>query len=247
MTSGKKHLRWSSEELCLIVLSSLSNRGCAEETISCGCWFFVYSTVRRFSQVSILCIDALHFFNFLFNIGMLACNNCFFVDGWFYVCISEKEKEHLPSRKVARWVSISLTDAELNNCSGVYSEYHTSRTTSRSNSQAAILFVFQFFNESGYRTTACTAGQSLSYVFVHCCVLKVILFGGSNWRMILFSEWHRHTWRKRSPIAVDTCRANEFPIRTRLECPKYKSDGRRLHSYWGQSNFLCPSTHMSFT
>lgn len=86
-------------------------------------------------------------------------------------------------------------------------------------------------------TVACT---------VHCCVLKVILFGGSKWRMILFSEWQRHTWRKRSPIAVNTCRANEFPIRTRLECPKYKSDGRRLHSYWGQSNFLCPSTHTSF-
>lgn len=188
MTSGKKHLRWSSEELCLIVLSSLSNRGCAEETISFGCWFFVYSTVRRFSQVSILCIDALHFFNFLFNIGMLACN-CFFVDGWFYVCISEKEKEHLPSRKVARWVSISLTDAELNNCSGVYSEYHTSRTTGRSNSQAAILFVFQFFNESGYRTTACTAGQNLSYVFVHCCVHCTLLRLKSNFIGDLSEGW----------------------------------------------------------
>ena len=182
MTSGKKHLRWSSEELCLIVLSSLSNRGCAEETISFGCWFFVYSTVRRFSQVSILCIDALHFFNFLFNIGMLACN-CFFVDGWFYVCISEKEKEHLPSRKVARWVSISLTDAELNNCSGVYSEYHTSRTTSRSNSQAAIFLSFSFSTRAAtvqqhalQVRTYLTFSYTVAYT-VHCCVLKVILLG----------------------------------------------------------------------
>lgn len=162
MTSGKKHLRWSSEELCLIVLSSLSNRGCAEETISFGCWFFVYSTVRRFSQVSILCIDALHFFNFLFNIGMLACN-CFFVDGCFFV------DEYPSLSPTLSWITalactVSTTQAE----------------------QLADQTVRQPFCLSfSFSTRAATVQQhalqvrtylTVAYT-VHCCVLKVILLG----------------------------------------------------------------------